>query len=655
MNRVFEKDEKQKWLRIGYVILMFTMTLLVVGLLAYNLKNRIKNSYCVVSYMESSEIQEINPGETWDVEYSMDNSEFATISFFIMQAISPEMHLKMVNETTGEVYYNDTIHSNQFVIDEANGRTEVVITVGDTNIPSKLFSKGTYHLYFTNKMENDNISLSVLDNGNINVMIMNTTYIGYWIALLVALLLLLYLGCVWIFLKKNNLSAERFFLISVIPLSIIYLILLLPWSAPDVDVHVIAAYRWSNLMMGKDAWVGRVDDVIYYDSYWRDNPKIVDYLAVFSNLDVRVKDATLIPWTEPAFGMDYYYRMEYYSFLCYLPQSIGICIARILGLGTVWTLYFGRLCMLIVYIAACYNAVRKTPIGKFVFAAIPLFPISLMMGSAISYDPMVLISTLNFIACVLNLDINGSSKKMLAECCLWAVLIGAVKGGGYVVLLPISLVLLKKDNLKQSIKRIFLIIGSGILSIFLFDVIIPAGTTLFQFGGKENYFSAGYALEHPLQYINMCVETFFEKVDFIATTMGGSLLSWLEGTIPSVIVYGLILVVGIYSIYESDKCMLKNKEKYIFIFVIILDVVLTPIMLLSWTPIDYKYIEGLQGRYFLPVLPLLYFVLTKYNLHVNFEQKDNEQLCIIQKKCIVLFTILSCLCVFCMMRLYLMR
>lgn len=473
---------------------------------------------------------------------------------------------------------------------------------------------------------------------------------GHKLAWLLIDVAVAYLVLVYAYNKKQAFTAERFFLVSVVPLMAIYLILMLPWSAPDSNRHFQAAYRQSNMLMGQEEWVIREDDAEFFNAAWKEpgNPTMQDISIVLYFKSLKARNTDLIPWPSPD------KRMEYYSIVCYLPQVLGICLGRILGLGSVLTVYLARVFMGIVYILACYHAIKKTPVGKIIFAAIPLLPMSLMMGTAISYDPMVLITTLNFLACSLRLSYEPESKPALMECMAWAFLIGAVKGGGYLLLLPMVLVFFKEDS-KRALKQSGMVLLSGICSVVLFDVVLPHGSSLFQFGGEADKLSSSYAFAHPLEYLHMCTETYICSVDGLTINMGGTALAWLEPVIPNAVIVGLMLMIGVSSIYEKDEVRLVQREKWVFWLVVILEIILTPVMLLSWTSVGSNVIEGLQGRYYLPVLPLIIMILTKFKLHDGAENIAAEHALQIKGSCFRGYALLSCLAVYYMMKLYLTR
>lgn len=451
---------------------------------------------------------------------------------------------------------------------------------------------------------------------SLNYQLLRTSTLGYRLACLVFLILGAYLLAVFVLASGLSggmeFSAERFFMTSVIPLSLIYLVLMLPWSPPDTGSHILATYRYSNILLGSggDAeWTGRADDAALFPDEWKKdgistkfNPDMRQYAETYLNIRPFVRDRTPAP-----IGSDE--KMKYYSVFNYLPQVIGLSMGRLLRLGTVPALWLARLAILAAWIAACRHAVRIVPVGKILFAAVPLLPISLMIGSSISYDAMVMISTLCFTASVLRLSREARSNRPLTlpvlECALWAALIGSVKGGGYLILL-LLLALCVTADIPASLKKVLPVLAAGGLSALLFDVVL-APASLFQFGeAGSGKLTASFALAHPMQYLDMLMTTYIENADAIFMGVGGTRLGWMEAVIPDLVIACLLFAVIVFA---SAK---KNKEQFDFtprvrrVILIVLAVIVLfmPAMLLSWTTPGSEIIMGLQGRYYLPVLPL---------------------------------------------------
>ncbi len=124
--------------------------------------------------------------------------------------------------------------------------------------------------------------------------------------------------------------------------------------------------------------------------------------------------------------------------------------------------------------------------------------------------------------------------------------------------------------------------------------------------------------------------------------------------IPDIIIAGLLVSAGVMSVFEKDRFSFTKRDRNVFLGIIALIVFTMPAMLLSWTSAGSDMIMGLQGRYFLPVLPLIFFVFTKFTVRVRTDS-SRERITGIGRKYMIWFAVLSCLCVYFMMRLYLTR
>lgn len=107
---------------------------------------------------------------------------------------------------------------------------------------------------------------------------------------------------------------------------------------------------------------------------------------------------------------------------------------------------------------------------------------------------------------------------------------------------------------------------------------------------------------------------------------------------------------GVLSIFERDRTILPGSVRWICISVII-GLISTPAMLLSATNAGSHRVEGLQGRYFLPLVPIFYYVVTKFSLHTP-DKSNYEQ---IQRKGMICLSGLSCISVYYILAIYLTR
>ena len=489
---------------------------------------------------------------------------------------------------------------------------------------------------------------SVLFSDLINRTDRSVSNCGFWLELFcllaLAMMIVLLLSC----FSRGRLIVYRVFLILVIPLSLIYLFMFQPANVPDGNYHYEEAYRYSNLLMGKsdeEEWTARAEDVEVIRLTEQANPGINDYKSIWQEMRLTAENEETVELPSAE-------HMNFYSPVNYLPQIVGLTIGRILHLSGPLTIYLAKILMLAVYILVCYYSIRITPVGKYVFAFVPLLPMCLMMSGSFSYDSMVIISALAISSGFLRLKQDITDNKILVWTTIWCFIGGAVKGGGNAILLLLVFICLTKENRKQ-IGRMMIPVTMGIVSVVLFDLVLaPVG--LFQIGKEGNgYLTASFAFLNPIEFFRMLIRRWHSNLDRLTMNIGGSCLAWMEDVIPYACIVILLVLIALLSMYEKDETRIGKKEKSVFLWTIGLFNLLTPIMLLSATSVDANFIQGIQARYYLPVLPMLYLLITKYNL--KQEWLANGKQSAVMRKGIIWFAGVSGLCVFYMLYLYCSR
>lgn len=451
--------------------------------------------------------------------------------------------------------------------------------------------------------------------------------------------------------SHSRLPVEKWFLATVIPFAIIYMVLFSPLSQYDTGSHMNAAYRLSNKLLGyseADEWKGRREDAEFLRHFGMDYfPSVTSFVKLEHHAGHLLCDSPEtvdLPNPEP--------RMNFYSILCYLPQVLGLTIGRVLNLSTFFSIYLGRILIMLLYVAVMYRNIRKIPCGKWIIATVALFPMSLTMSSALSYDAMVIISSLSFITCMLRLR-NERTRGVYIEAALWCFIAGAVKGGGYIlILLPLALMIYDRDNKSRSIHRILVLVEIGVLSVLLFDKIIPESLG-FQFGkAGDGYLTASFAIHEPLKYLNMALASYSAYVDVMSLNMAGTHLTWGgEPSNPAMAVILLMALGGVLSIFEKDRIELRKSDRWLFVCSIAIGLAAIPAMLLSFTPVGFDLVRGIQGRYFIPMMPLVYYILTKYSLHTP--DRANREL--IMRKGMLCMSVLVFITVYWIMISYLAK
>ena len=599
----------------------------------------------------------VEPGESIEYPFEITFSPAGKLNFALVQGDYDNINVELVNSDSGYVYLERNLVPDEFIQEYSSGRNAMMITAACCGI--KEFPLGHYSIKVTNTSSDTPLVLETTKNaeGETELFVIQSKFT--WMSRIMACVMLLtvsvYLYLVFIFTHKKPVKAEFMFLLTAIPLGAIYFALFQPWSVSDTTAHFEAVYRISNNFLGcndNNGWMMRSADNVFYKNVWHFAPSYPctrSMLGVYDNFFASTGSGTnMVPISDPL------EQMEYYTVISYFPMVLGLVIGRLLNLGIVPALYLARLFMWAFYIVVCYRAIRITPVGKMVFSTVCLLPMSLVMSNSISYDALVIVSTMYFIASVLRLRKDASIRNMI-ETCIPGFLIGGVKGGGYLLLLILVFILWDKKEKEKSIKKILALAATALFAFVLFNMLIPR-VKLYQFGSEgSDKLSTMWGITHPLEYINMSIASYLDYADKLIVNIGGTFLSWEEFTIDNIVIIALMITALIAAVFEKDEIVLNKRDKIVFICTILISVAFTPLMLLSWTDPGSPRVEGLQGRYYLPVLPLIILLMSKYGFKKATLEADNDNSLAVLKTCQKVFAVISVLCVYFMMRRYLIR
>ena len=104
--------------------------------------------------------------------------------------------------------------------------------------------------------------------------------------------------------------------------------------------------------------------------------------TVFETDDDTDKISHTLYLTESAF--------EQNPFFGYLPQALGIVIAKFLDLNVIWMLWLARICNLLFYAGVISFAIKKTPVLKLPLLVIACIPICIYQAASVSIDCMII-------------------------------------------------------------------------------------------------------------------------------------------------------------------------------------------------------------------------------------------------------------------------
>lgn len=300
-----------------------------------------------------------------------------------------------------------------------------------------------------------------------------------------------------------------------------------------------------------------------------------------------------------------------YSPVQYLPQAIGILIGRIINLNPIFIAYLGRLTNFFVWLLLCYMALRNIK-GKTLMYLVALLPMTLHTATTLSPDALTNSLSLLFISYIVRLAYFEKEKPITNINILCVFIMAVSLSLCKIVYLPLCLLFLLVPISKFKSKKDYIcwqIIL--VLSCVLVNLLWLCVSFKFLIEVKEGVSGTGqikYILKNPIDYLFIFFRTTAYFFNMYIQTMIGANLCLFDVPIYYW-VSDVYLVLLIYTSFVSKALDTKKYDRYIVIFIsAVIFMLINTSLYIQWTPVGDSFIDGIQGRYFTPILPLLIFL-----------------------------------------------
>lgn len=316
-----------------------------------------------------------------------------------------------------------------------------------------------------------------------------------------------------------------------------------------------------------------------------------------------------------------------YAPINYFPQALGIKITSVFTNKPALLFYGGRIANAIVNLLLCIGAFYFIPFGKKIIFTIIMFPMTLQEMVSMSSDGLTITISVFFLAYVLYLSYGSDeiSKNELSVLWLLGFILSLCKivyivELGLIILIPNS----KFKTNGNIFKIIYLFVGIIVNTIWLS---ISSGYLIEYNKGVNAKEQLKFIISHIYEYFIICVDTVFEKIMFWIQSMIGSSLGALNiPTWP-----GIWLIIAMLLVYEvSNSDIVKVRRKWdpfvlIGVFMLGMSLILTSLYV-QWTPLKEPIVDGVQGRYFIPIIAT--FIFSMLMLKGDIEEKTKKGLSI---------------------------
>ena len=313
-----------------------------------------------------------------------------------------------------------------------------------------------------------------------------------------------------------------------------------------------------------------------------------------------------------------------YSPVPYIISAFAITLGKLFNLSPIVLIYMGRLANLLAWVFLTYLAIKIIPVHKWVLFIIALIPMTLFEAASLSADSLILGLSFLIVAIFFKYAFDDNKKKIgikdIYILFILLLLLSLSKQIYFVLLLLIFLIPSPKFGGR---KKMFYIAGFLFLSILLIsggwnllvkDLYIPIFPQVSISGQIE------YILGDLLRFPYALLKTFFYRGLSYQLLFVGNF--WLDVPLPMWWIGACILSAVPVALLDKSKVVITRKQKLISgsIFVMIF-LLVCAFVYVSWTVVGQNIIDGIQGRYFIPILPLLFLLLYKIG---KFDSYDNK-------------------------------
>jgi uncharacterized membrane protein len=397
-----------------------------------------------------------------------------------------------------------------------------------------------------------------------------------------------------------------------------------PFQTPDEDSHFFRAYQVSERrltprMIGD--WGGgrvpsstvRVRDTFFPLAFRPEQHTSWADFAPYLGAPLAPKAREPRPFPGSA----------YYSFVPYLPQALGIAAARLLGSGPLGVLYAGRLANLAFGIVLLHLALRITPIFKLVFGAVALIPVTVQQLASSSPDASTIGAAFLFTAVLFRLALAGEAVVG------WGRAVALLALAGWLTLCKfpyatLALLYLAVPPVRFGGWRRYLLVGAGLAAVTFSLTLLMSGLKKYtpdRIIGSGSQASIQAQVEgirsDPLGFAQVCAATVAEHGQIWFDQLG--YLGWLDTKVNPLAMHALLVLLVLLGLADhADPLHPGWRLKAAALGGAgLCTLVILFCCYVAGCAVGAPLVIGPQGRYWVPVLPLLLLPLSNRAVRVR--------------------------------------
>jgi len=425
----------------------------------------------------------------------------------------------------------------------------------------------------------------------------------------VCLLLLLMVTGVYYCAVYREYPVKKVFLAAALPMVVLFSLLLYPGTACDENDHYVEAYKLSNRMLSVDENMIREEDLSIVANRWA-VPSIEGVYLTLNQVGHRTVNEALVVND---------HRGHAGNAVVYMLPAIGITFSRMLSFNAFTTYCVARGMNVLFYLVSGYLSLSICSYGKGILLVFLLLPLTLNQCISVNQDSFcfcISFLSIAFWTCLKNKKQKG--KRVSVSDLIFLLVLSSLllASKAYVIILGIfsTLVLAEIKEFVKSPKTVLICGVAVAVVVCVFLLIGNSGyiqyfkTALFGKADGSRY-SLRYYLNDPLTGIKIFAATFKQQWFQWFWDAFGSKLSWQTYFSP-IYAIGFAVVLSLLALSESGGNLTSNHLERVITFLIeAAFFALVYLRASTWTEVGRSTIWGIQGRYFIPVLPLVFYAM----------------------------------------------
>jgi uncharacterized membrane protein len=336
----------------------------------------------------------------------------------------------------------------------------------------------------------------------------------------------------------------------------------------------------------------------------------------------RLRELKAVPLNE-ASKIFYDYSSSQTNPIPYIPFAIGIRIAKAVNSNPVHLLWGARIAGLIAFLSIVFFAIKIMPVHKFVLFALALNPMTMFQAASVTYDSLSI--SLSFLIIALVLKYAFQEKQIrtgdIALFLFVATLQCFAKPGYFLV--PFLFFIIPRRNigsLKKSLAVFICLVIVGFLpsltwGAYLSSLHLRGGKIFsndFLYGSKEQWKSFASAPTDAV--VHFLLNFIAQGKEWIIGSLGRLGYSYTHLNHTVLFIHGLVLIA--LSVFDaspdaspdasaSKTITISLRQKLLIGCIAFGTIGTIAAEFFLYSPVGAHTIFGLQGRYFIPILPLL--------------------------------------------------